>query len=200
MSSGWRAQFARPVGLGGWVVGHLLAFKNRERSEWVLSLLALEPADRVLEIGFGPGADVRRVAARAAFVGGLDHSAEMVRQARRRNARAAAAGRVDLRLGSADRLPFEAGAFDKAFAINVAQFWPEDGRAVAEIERVLRPGGLIALAVQPRSKGATEETAQATGVQLRRALEAAGFQELRLESARLRPVSVVCALGRKRTA
>src|SRR5262245_16525243 len=160
MARGWRAQFSRRTGLGGWLVGHLMAVKNRGRSEWVLSGLDLGPRDRVLEVGFGPGVDVRRAAARAAFVAGVDHSPEMVRQARRRNARAIAEGRVDLRVGEAGRLPFADGAFDKAFAINVAQFWDPMGAALAELRRVLAPGGLLVLAVQPRSKGATEETAR----------------------------------------
>ena len=62
--SGWMSQFGHPRGWRGWVVGQLMAIKNRERSLWVLSLLELGLTDRVLEIGFGSGADIRRVAAR----------------------------------------------------------------------------------------------------------------------------------------
>ena len=50
----WRKQFAKPTGTMGWVAGHLMAMKNRERSEYVFSLLELKASDRVLEIGFGP--------------------------------------------------------------------------------------------------------------------------------------------------
>jgi hypothetical protein len=52
------------------------------------------------------------------------------------------------------------------------------------------------LAVQPRAKGATEETARETGLQLRRALEAAGFTDVGVDWKRMRPVSVACASGR----
>jgi ubiquinone/menaquinone biosynthesis C-methylase UbiE len=197
MSSGWRQQFANPAGVGGWAVGHLMALKNRERSQWVLALLDLAPGESVLELGFGPGVDVQRAVRGGALVAGVDHSPEMLRQARRRNAHAIASGQVDLRLGSADSLPFTDRSFDKAFAINVAQFWPAAERPLAELSRVLRPGGLVALAVQPRARDATEETARETGAQLQRALEAAGFDRVHVESARMRPVSVVCALGRK---
>jgi hypothetical protein len=62
---------------------------------------------------------------------------------------------------------------------------------------VRAPGGRLVLAVQPRSKGATEETARQTGRQLEAALAAAGFTDVRLESKPMRPVSVVCAAGRK---
>jgi SAM-dependent methyltransferase len=83
----WRSQFAHPQGWRGWVVGHLMALKNRERSLWVLSLLGVRPDDRVLEIGFGPGVDIRRIAqrVRAGFVAGIDHSEMMLRQATERN-------------------------------------------------------------------------------------------------------------------
>lgn len=191
-----RKQFGRPSGAVGALVGHLMAVKNRQRSLFVLSLLEVGPEDRVLEIGFGPGVDVARVAERASrgFVAGVDHSEVMVRQAVRRNAEAIGAGRVELRLGSASRLPHPDGCFDKAFAINVAQFWSR-AEALAEVRRVLRPGGLAAIAVQPRSKGANEETARQTGEALAQALKAAGFKTVRLESRPLRPVSVVVALG-----
>jgi ubiquinone/menaquinone biosynthesis C-methylase UbiE len=195
----WRRQFAKPTGVLGALVGHLMAAKNRERSEWVLGLLDVAPGDRVLEVGFGSGVDVGRTAARACsgYVAGVDHSEVMVQQARRRNAAAIAAGRVQLELGSATCLPWPDQAFDKAFAVNVAQFWGDGSPAVSELRRVLRPGGLLALAVQPRSKGATEETARQTGASLLAALAAAGFEKVRLESKALRPVSVVCALGLK---
>ena len=195
---GWRSQFARPSGPLGWLVGHLMALKNEERSLWVLSLLDLRPTDRVLETGYGSGADVRRVAAiaRQGLVAGVDHSETMWRQARRRNAEAVKAGRVDLRLGPASRLPFPDASFDKAFSINAAQFWRAPSEELRELRRVLERGGLLAVAVQPRSKGATEETAVSTGRALVEALKAAGLQDVRLETRKLRPVSVVCALGR----
>jgi len=102
-----RAQFEHPTGWLGSVVGMLMSIKNRERSEWVLSQLAVAPGDRVLEIGFGPGMDIARTAAGGASVVGIDHSEVMLRQAFRRNADAIRAGRVDLRRGAmpTSRLP-----------------------------------------------------------------------------------------------
>ena len=118
-----RKQMAKPQGALGWVAGHLMAINSGERSEWVFSLLDLNPQDRVLEVGFGPGADVRRASLAAASVAGIDHSEVMVKQASRRNAKAIREGRVELKLGSANRLPFPEAHFDKIFAIYSAQFW-----------------------------------------------------------------------------
>jgi|SRR5579864_201767 len=197
----WRsqitAQFAKPTGLAGSMVGHLMAIKNRNRSIWVFSLLDLNPADRVLEIGFGSGADIARASGTAAFVAGVDHSDVMVRQATRRNAAAIHEGRVSLQLGAAGQLMYPDSHFDKVFAINSAQFWKDMAKPLNEISRVLKPRGWVALAVQPRSKNATDETSRQVGIGLSKALTATGFEEVHCEFQQMRPVATVCVLGRR---
>src|SRR5690606_40261299 len=98
------SQFAHPRGRLGWFVGHLMAWKNGARSRWALDLLSPRPGERILEVGFGPGVDVRRLLERvgeSGFVAGVDVSVEMVRQARARNRAAIAAGdRKSTRLNS----------------------------------------------------------------------------------------------------
>src|SRR5687768_17859149 len=98
-------QFHRPRGLGGRAAGWVMATRgsNRERNVWAVQLLDVQPEDRVLELGFGPGVAIRELAKRAdrGLVCGLDHSEVMVSQAIRRNRAAVRAGRVELRLGSA---------------------------------------------------------------------------------------------------
>lgn len=192
-----RKQFAKPEGALGWVVGHMMAIKNSERSEWVFSLIDLQPEDRVLEVGFGPGTDVQRASQAAASVAGIDHSEVMVKQATRRNAKAISEGRVKLQLGTANKLPFPESHFDKIFAINSAQFWKDSVTTLGEMGRVLKPGGWIALAVQPRNKGATDDHAYHAGKGLADSMKKAGFNEIRIESRQMKPVSTVCALGRK---
>ena len=81
-----------------------MAMKNGDRSMWVFSLLDLKSTDKVLEIGFGPGADIARASRIAQFVAGVDHSDLMVRQATKRNAVAIQEGRVELKLGTAGKL------------------------------------------------------------------------------------------------
>jgi ubiquinone/menaquinone biosynthesis C-methylase UbiE len=193
--SGVRTQFGCPTGWLGSMVGLLMAIKNGERSEWVVSQLALEPGDRVLEIGFGPGVDVARAASRAAFVAGIDASDVMLRQASRRNAAAIAEGRVALTRAAMPSLPFADASFDKIFSINSYQFWPEQTRALLALRRVVRPGGLVAIAVQPRNKGATDATSQETGAHIVATLRAAGFGEIRLVLKPMAPVATACAIA-----
>jgi ubiquinone/menaquinone biosynthesis C-methylase UbiE len=193
----WRDQFAKPTGAMGWVVGRVMGMKNGSRSVWVFSLLDLQPAYRVLEIGFGSGTDIARASRAAAFVAGVDHSDVMVRQASRRNAAAIKEGRVELQLGTAAKLPYADAHFDRVFAINSAQFWKDSAKTMVEVGRVLKPGGWAVLAVQPRSKNATEETARQAGIGLSKALTAAGFAEVHLEMHNTRPVPTVCVLGQR---
>src|SRR6266566_3736004 len=106
-------QFLRPHGFRGRAAGWVMATRgsNRERNIWAVGLLDVQARDRVLEIGFGPGIAIQEFARRATsgLVVGVDHSAVMVQQARKRNAAAASAGRVDLRPGSADEVAARTG-------------------------------------------------------------------------------------------
>ena len=195
-----RAQFGRPTGFWGRAAGLLMAHRtsNRRRNAWAVSLLDVRPEDRVLEIGFGPGIAIRELGrlARKGYVCGIDHSELMLRRAKRLNAEGLRRGVVDLRLGSVDELPAFDALFDKILAVNAMLFWSESDPVarLAELRRLLRPGGLIAVVYQPRGPGATDETSAARGREIAATLIRAGFSEVRLETMRLKP-AVVCALG-----
>jgi ubiquinone/menaquinone biosynthesis C-methylase UbiE len=170
--------FGRPHGLAGRLGGLILARGNRPFAEEIVAFLDVQPADRILEIGFGPGVAIALLAnaAPGVRVAGIDVSYEMVEQARARNAAAISAGAVDLRHGTVERMPFEDNAFDLALAINSMQVWPDLDAGLREIRRVLRPGGRLALAFTPRSGQPRE------GVTAR--LESAGFEDARLHELR----------------
>src|SRR6266480_5278933 len=172
-------QFGRPHGvpgrLAGWVMAHRSS--NRQRSLWVVSLLDVQPTDRVLEVGFGPGVAIAELARRATRgrVYGVDHSDVMVRQAGKRNAAAIRARRVELLHASVDRLPPFDEPLDAVLAVNSLGFWPDPARHLKELRRVLRPGGRIALVSQPRCPGATADTTAQAGRELHDLLTGAGF-------------------------
>src|SRR5215207_2443724 len=147
------SQFGCPRGWLGGLAGRFMA-KNTYDDEWLADVLDVEPDDRVLEVGFGPGVGIGVLARRAhrGLVAGVDPSDVMLRQARRRNARAIEASRVDLRLGMAERLPFDDASFTKACALHSVYFWPSVEGGVAEMARVLEPGGRVAIGVRMRAQ------------------------------------------------
>ncbi|WP_228546440.1 class I SAM-dependent methyltransferase [Halegenticoccus tardaugens] len=166
--------FGNPRGILGNVGGRVMARTNDDAARWVVSLLDLAPTDRVLEVGFGPGVGIELASAAASegFVAGVDPAKGMVEQARRRNATAIEAGRVELRRGVADDLPYADGTFDAAFSVNSMQVWPDAVAGLRELHRVLKPGGSVALAFTPHAGGSRDE--------LPGPLARAGFERVRI--------------------
>jgi SAM-dependent methyltransferase len=151
--------------------------------------LDVGPADRILEIGFGPGIAIREAARRATQgrVAGIDHSPEMVRQATRRNAAAVREGRVELHQAAVTGLPSFESAFDKVLAVNSLGFWPRPVDHLTEIRLLMRRGGIIAIVSQPRCLGATSEHTDRAERQIRQQLQDAGFGDIRSERLDLDP-------------
>jgi ubiquinone/menaquinone biosynthesis C-methylase UbiE len=194
-----RAQFGRPTGLWGNLVGKIMTYRpsNQERIRWTISLLNIKPDDRLLEVGFGPGYAIELASkiASEGFIVGVDHSEVMVRQARKRNTKAIRDGRVALQLGTVSNLPQFNEPFDKIFTINSIHFWSEPIYCLKELRKLLKPGGTIAVTLQPRSRGATDTTTNEIGKELVTNLERAGFSQVKLQIREIKPVSVACALG-----
>ncbi|HEY9755621.1 MAG TPA: methyltransferase domain-containing protein [Oculatellaceae cyanobacterium] len=114
------SQFSKPRGVLGYVADWMMSHRpeNIQRNEWGLSLLTIQPGDRILEIGFGPGVTVGKAAATAAEVVGVNHSELMVRQATLRNKDLIDSGKLKLMLGSVETLKPDVGLFDKIYSMN----------------------------------------------------------------------------------
>jgi SAM-dependent methyltransferase len=117
----------------------------------IVDALPLTPDSRVLEIGCGPGAAARAVAARltTGHVVAVDRSARAVALARAGGAAEIAAGRLSVRQVAAEDFVLEPGEapFDLVFAVRVGALdgrHPEAGRrAWARIAAALAPGGRV---------------------------------------------------------
>jgi ubiquinone/menaquinone biosynthesis C-methylase UbiE len=146
-------QVGRPTGPLGLLFGGVMARENDPMNALAVEVLGPGPRDHVLEVGFGPGRGLERLAAAVhdGRVDGVDHSGAMVAAARRRNRRAVEAGRVRPQLGSVESLPYGDASFDGVVAVNNHQFWPDPAAAFREIARVLRRGGRLVVAIRVRS-------------------------------------------------
>lgn len=192
------SQFAHPRGPIGRLVGRIMAYENRERNAWAVSVLKVQATDRVLEIGFGPGWAIERTAALATegFVAGVDHSHTMVQVATERNAAAAREGRLALQHGSALALPYAAESFTKVVAVNSLHHWPDALAGLREAWRVLMPGGLLLIVEQPRS-ATSEAGLRELSQTLADQLTDAGFEHIQSESKAMRPAASVAVKGFK---
>lgn len=191
-------QFGHPRGIAGRVVGWVMAHRhsNRQRNSWAVSLLDVQPTDRVLEIGFGPGVAIAELAGRATrgHVYGIDHSKVMVQQASRRNHAAIRAHRVHLAHASVDQFPSFGEPLDAILAVNTVGFWPDPAERLRHLRRLLRPAGRIALVSQPRCPGATRDITTRAAEELRNLLTQAGFAQIRVKTLGLDP-PVACVLA-----
>jgi ubiquinone/menaquinone biosynthesis C-methylase UbiE len=193
-----KSQFGQPKGLLGSLAGFIMAHRssNLQRAAWTISLLGIQPFDRVLEIGFGPGVAIARAGrlATAGRVVGIDHSEVMLRQATRRNADAIRDGKVELIQASVSSLPHFDEQFNKVFAINCMGFWDEPVLRLKEIKELMKPGGQIAITTQPRSSGADAATSRKVGEKTAAALREAGFSSVRVATDTMKPPAI-CAIG-----
>ena len=120
-----------------------LDFAFRRRLRWLLAALDLRPALRLLDLGCGPGVLLRAIDASAPRVraAGLDAGIDRLLQAH------AAPTPFPLLRGDAQSLPFRDASFERVLAAEVLEHLPDDAAALAEIRRVLAPGGLLAVSV-----------------------------------------------------
>ncbi|MBX3505041.1 MAG: class I SAM-dependent methyltransferase [Parvibaculum sp.] len=107
----------------------------------VLDLLAPRPGERILDVGVGPGLlaeDLARLVGETGRVTGLDMAEPMVKMAR---TRLAAMPQADCVVGNATALDFPDATFDAAVSTQVYEYVADMPKAMAELHRVLKPGG-----------------------------------------------------------
>lgn len=144
-------QLGRPEGVvGGWV-SKIMDRGNHPMALHAVGSLDLEPGSRVLDLGFGGGVSIALMLAHepSCRVVGVDMSGSMVRHARARFESAITSGALRLEEGSVEALPLDDASVDAALSNNTVYFWPDLERGLAELHRVLRPGGSLVLGIRP---------------------------------------------------
>ena len=118
-----------------------MASKPSERFVWAVDTLALDPADRVLEVGCGHGVAVSLVCERltSGRITAIDRSKKMIEMAAHRNRDHVAGGRAVLKTAALEKADFEDERFDKVFAFNVAPFWLQPKRGAGDRPAATRP-------------------------------------------------------------
>ncbi|HZQ08332.1 MAG TPA: class I SAM-dependent methyltransferase [Anaerolineae bacterium] len=182
------AQFRKPTGFFGRYIGNRMARGNQYEAEWTVSLLNLQPTDRVLEIGFGPGVAIQLVSQKVTNgqVVGIDLSATMVHLARQRNAPALQTGRVQLDQGDVINPPYPPDSFDKAFTIHTIYFWQSPADALKQLKRVLKADSLLAITMMTKDKWQPPPPSNIFTLyspdDVQRFLTDAGFQQIQVKT------------------
>jgi SAM-dependent methyltransferase len=115
------------------------------RRRLVQEAIGASPGERILDVGCGPGFYVAELLERVGPGGqvcGADTSAPMLAIAARR---AAPHDNVELVEAPATALPFDSGSFDGAISVQVLEYVDDVAVALAELYRVLRPGGRVVI-------------------------------------------------------
>jgi arsenite methyltransferase len=169
-----------------------------------LAQLDVRPDDDVLEVGFGGGGLLALLLdATGGRVTAVDVSEAMVRRARRRFR---GIERLQLRVASVEAIPLADASVDKACSVNSLYFWPDPAAAMRELARVVRPGGRLAIALEP-----PEELRKWPGhrygfrlfeeTEVRKLMEEAGFTGIECAEGRgRRPDLFLCLTGERAAA
>lgn len=120
--------------------------------------LSVEEGETVLEIGFGPGHCLKRLAESVGKMGkayGVDISSGMLEVTRRKLDKAQLMDRVELYCGDAASLPYGDNTFDAAFMSFTLELFdtPEIPRLLEEVKRVLKPRGRIGVVSMSKQNG-----------------------------------------------
>jgi ubiquinone/menaquinone biosynthesis C-methylase UbiE len=114
-------------------------------------LLGVGPGDRLLDVGCGAGRHVLELSVVSAHAVGLDWARQDLLSAaywfHLMRMEGKAKGGVSFLQGEVSRLPFEDGSFDRVVCTEVLEHVPDDWAVLAELVRVLRPGGALAVSV-----------------------------------------------------
>jgi arsenite methyltransferase len=183
------AQLRQPSGwFGTFVMSRLLNISDRQIIDRTLTLLDARAEHNILEIGFGGGSALSRLAKEASsgVITGVDVSPDLIRHAERRFRQEIQTGRLRVQLGDVTHLPFASDSFDRVFTINTIYFWPNALQGLGEIYRVLKQDGLAAISV--RSKEKMEKHAVAkydfclfSADDVASLMRQAGFREVRVD-------------------
>ncbi len=119
-------------------VYEFFAFGKKKTLDHLVSMANFLPTDQVLDIGGGSGRIAKLIAPQVGQVTIIDPSAGMIKECQDKS------GLICI-LGTAEKLPFPDKSFDKIVMVDAFHHLPDQGKALEEIDRILKPNGQIIL-------------------------------------------------------
>ena len=200
-------QMQYPKGFFGKLLFMWMTPKTIAHARWTVDLLEIQPEDKIIEIGFGNGANIKLLLQKAirGSVTGAEISKTAIEMASKKNAKAISEGRVNLHLAQGNALPFENNVFDKACSVATAYVIKDPGAVFKEMFRVLKPEGRAAVTFPVRENFMRFKPVATEGfylhelTDLEAAFRNAGFVNCRTERNDRVKFGAYCMLGEKPT-
>lgn len=177
--------------LGAWL--YSLVARNPRSNREVVTHAGPLTGRRVLDVGCGPGAAVRRAANAGADALGVDPSPAMVRIAQRRSRRDPTAR---FAVGHAADVPVDDDTIDVAWTIAAFHHWPDADAGLAEARRVLAPGGRLLVGEKRLRREQGHGLTPAGATRLVADLERLGFRDATTTQVRVWPLTMTIVEAR----
>ncbi|MBP5229479.1 MAG: class I SAM-dependent methyltransferase [Bacteroidales bacterium] len=142
-------QCALPQGFTGRLMLKFMNHCHAPLTNWGLSFIKFDDKWKMLDIGCGGGATLKRLLKRSpnGMVYGIDISEESVIKAGKVNAKVLDK-QVFVQKGTASSLPYPDNTFNLVTAVETVYFWPDLENCFKEVRRVLNHGGLFSIIVE----------------------------------------------------
>jgi ubiquinone/menaquinone biosynthesis C-methylase UbiE len=198
-------QLHKPSGvLGRAVLPRLFNKRNAALSDHTFESLALQPDDRVIEVGCGGGYLLSRMAAiiTEGLLVGIDVSSEMIAFCGKKYRSLIQDGRLEICCANADDLPYPSNYFTKACSVNTIFYFSNASLAISELWRVLTDGGMLAICFTAKKFLEVREFTK-HGLTLYEAdkmqclMESSGFREISMTQGSDRWRDFICIVGKK---
>ncbi|WP_392889625.1 class I SAM-dependent methyltransferase [Eubacterium limosum] len=137
----------KPQGEAGKIMIERMNESHAEMTAWALDKLDLKPTDKVLDVGCGGGAALKRLSGRidGGKLYGIDYSEVSVEASKELNKADIGRGKMEIHQGSVSKMPFEDNLFDAIITVESYYFWPDLEEDMREVFRVLKEGGTFML-------------------------------------------------------
>src|SRR5579875_2795782 len=137
------SQFKKPAGLFGIFSSNLMIKNNQKNYDRLIKDLNIQPHNKILEIGYGPGIGVRMIAnlCSTCTIHGIDFSKLMFKKASKYNKQYIDNGKMQLQYGDFLKVPIEDSTYDKVFCLNAVYFWDELNSPFKKVWSILNKEG-----------------------------------------------------------
>ena len=188
----------QPARYSGKLASWLLPMKGKQRSDWTIEQLNIQPYQHILEVGYGTGHTLQEVAHRlkVGFLAGIDHSVPMYQQAYQRNKRFIRQQLLQLHIGDLSELSYPPHYFHSIYGSNPYFLGQEPQLEFMRLSSLLKSRGRLVMVFQPR-EARKEEAIRQTGERIREDYAAAGLTDIRIEYRDMYPVTCIAAVGFK---